>query len=259
MRLVCGDSIREFAKSGRYFYRDTHNIFGNNFRTHSTFLLGLSLITHNSDGNIIDRYGRECDVYFQNVLDCIEGKWYCQNMDVLNDRIRPLPIGLENHHWHKGNKFKEIESVFMQDIPRKNWLYVNHEISTNPGERAEPYRIFRNKGFCSLVEQKKSYLDYIKDMKSHRFVLCPEGNGFDTHRTWEALYMGSIPIVKRRIFTEMFSRIMPILIVEDWKIITLDFLQEVYNKMKQITWPYGDKYLDMTFWEDVIKGRIKIG
>ena len=32
--------------------------------------------------------------------------------------------------------------------------------------------------------------------KKYKFILSPPGAGFDCHRTWEALYLGAIPIVK---------------------------------------------------------------
>lgn len=254
MRLVTGEKIRVFAEENKIPYFNTHNL---NY-VGLNKLQASRIVLHNSDGCILDHRARDCDFYFIENAMPKKSILFCQNMDVLSDRVRPLPIGLENTAWHKGNKFKEIEAVMKEGIPRKNWLYVNHEIATNPNEREASYRIFKNLGFATTVFKKKSYLDYIKDMKAHKFVLCPEGNGFDTHRAWEALYMGAIPIVKKRVFTEMFSRIMPMFIVEDWKMITLDFLKNVYNKMSQIKWPYGDQYLDMGFWEKVIKGEIKI-
>jgi len=254
MNLVTGEKIREFAFSENIPYCDTHEL--------SYMSLNMAYIrkfvSHNSDGCILDHRARNCDFSFVEDAMPPNSTLFAQNMDVLSDRVRPLPIGLENSEWHKGRKFQEIEAVMKQDIPRKSWLYVNHEITTNPSEREEPYRIFRNKGFATVIQTKKSYLDYIKDMKAHKFVLCPEGNGLDCHRTWEALYMGAIPIVKKRIFTQMFSRFMPMLIVPDWKTITLDYLKKEYERISSIEYPYGNQYLEMPFWEKVIKGEIKI-
>ena len=44
--------------------------------------------------------------------------------------------------------------------------------------------------------RKKDIEEYERDLLTSNFVLCPEGNGIDTHRVWEALYSGSIPIVR---------------------------------------------------------------
>ena len=253
MDLVTGEKIRDFVIFKTDFgYVDTHYLKCENIDKNV-------YISHNSDGCIQSGKARDCDFDFvEESLPSTFKTLFAQNMDVLSSRVRPLPIGLENSEWHKGKKFLEIEAVMKQNIPKTKWLYVNHEITTNPKEREDPYRIFKNLGFATVVSKKRSYLDYIKDMKSHKFVLCPEGNGLDTHRTWEALYMGAIPIVKKRVFVQMFSRIMPMLIVENWQDITLDYLKREYHRQNRVSKPYGNQYLEMPFWEKVIKGEIKI-
>ena len=37
---------------------------------------------------------------------------------------------------------------------------------------------------------------FLKEMVKTKFTISPEGNGVDTHRTWEALYLKSIPVVE---------------------------------------------------------------
>ena len=38
---------------------------------------------------------------------------------------------------------------------------------------------------------------YRRILLNYMFVICPEGNGIDTHRMWEALYLRTIPIIKK--------------------------------------------------------------
>jgi len=231
---------------------------------HETFVL----ISHNSDANIIDHPGRDFDYHY--VESEIPGnikRIFSQNLNVLSERIRPLPIDLENTHWHKGDKFKEIESMIPQEFKRDKWLYVNHAIATNPIEREEPYRLFKGKDWATC-SGKKSFLEYLTDMKRHKFKICGFGNGLDSHSVWEALYMSCVPIMKRAVFTEMFSRILPIIIVDKWEDVTLDNMKKWYYTEKQWEeWTArADKYihnnkydaLDFTFWEKVIKGEIEI-
>ena len=59
---------------------------------------------------------------------------------------------------------------------------------------------------------------YLDNIYNHRFVLCPEGNGIDTHRLWECLYMGTIPIVKANKNVRFYEDL-PILMVNEWKIL----------------------------------------
>ena len=39
------------------------------------------------------------------------------------------------------------------------------------------------------------YERYWKTITDHQFVLAPHGNGQDTHRLWEVLALGAVPVV----------------------------------------------------------------
>jgi len=57
--------------------------------------------------------------------------------------------------------------------------------------------------------------------EQYSFELCPEGNGLDTHRFYEALLLNTIPIVKRGALTPLYEKF-PCVIVDEWKDITSD-------------------------------------
>ena len=50
----------------------------------------------------------------------------------------------------------------------------------------------------------------------YSFVLSPIGNGLDCHRTWEAIYLGCVPVVLCGSLSEEFTSNLPIFAVEDW-------------------------------------------
>ena len=56
-----------------------------------------------------------------------------------------------------------------------------------------------------------------------QFVLSPLGAGFDCHRTWEALLLGCIPIVKAAKINDLFEGL-PVITVHDWNEINPNFL-----------------------------------
>jgi hypothetical protein len=62
------------------------------------------------------------------------------------------------------------------------------------------------------------------------FVISPEGAGMDCHRTWEAILLGCIPIIKRNPITPLVENL-PVLIVEDWSQVSkntmLDFASSI--------------------------------
>jgi hypothetical protein len=88
-------------------------------------------------------------------------------------------------------------------------------------------------------------------MSKHQFVICPPGNGIDTHRLWEALYLGCYPIVLgNRIYSD-YS--LPILQIKDWSDVTNNILEQHLNK-----WKDKDSFdqLKMSWWSNLIKENL---
>jgi hypothetical protein len=57
----------------------------------------------------------------------------------------------------------------------------------------------------------------IQRLSEYEFCICPEGNGVDTHRLWEALYVKTIPIVIKSDFTDiLLENSVPIVVLDDW-------------------------------------------
>jgi hypothetical protein len=85
-------------------------------------------------------------------------------------------------------------------------------------------------------------------MVRYKYVLSPHGNGLDCHRTWEALALGCIPIVKTSPLDPLFDGL-PVLIVQDWSHITKQLLAEnITGSMEK---------LSMEYWIDKIKNSYK--
>jgi hypothetical protein len=72
--------------------------------------------------------------------------------------------------------------------------------------------------------------DYLFTMQQYKFVLSPVGNGVDTHRTWEALMAGSIPIVESSVRDSMYDGL-PVLIVKSWSDLSMQLLQSAFTNM----------------------------
>jgi hypothetical protein len=71
---------------------------------------------------------------------------------------------------------------------------------------------------------------YIFEMRQYKFVLSPVGNGEDTHRTWEALLAGSIPIVESSVRDAMYEGL-PVLILKTWSDLSVELLNEAYKRL----------------------------
>lgn len=85
--------------------------------------------------------------------------------------------------------------------------------------------------------------EYFSRLPNYKFVVSPEGNGIDTHRTYEALIAGCIPIVQRNPLVEEKYRGCPILFTDDYSEITEEYLQARYAEMIDATYDFSRLFL----------------
>jgi hypothetical protein len=189
-------------------------------------------------------------------------KVFCINRDTDSENVFGLPLGITNYcddsdlHKIYGDKQIMID-VISQEIEKKNLIYINFNVNTFQ-ERRYIFNLFSGKDWTftgnidNTLEGRKKYL---QEIKSSKFVICPRGNGIDTHRMWETLYMGSIPIVKYHRAHHLFTDL-PILFINDWSEINEDFLNTKYEKIKNNN-KYNMEKLKQSYWNNFIKNNIR--
>jgi hypothetical protein len=152
------------------------------------------LVTHNSCKS-------DFNSYLKYLSDDKIIAWFGQNLTLDHKKAFPLPIGLANRYWKHGNI--DIINDQIKNIPNKDTLlYVNMTI-TNP-KRLPIYNYFASQKFCTLSKNKE-FKYFINDMAKSKFVISPPGSGTDCLRTWEALYLGTIPIIETSKLDPLFQ------------------------------------------------------
>lgn len=202
----------------------------------------FTIVSHNGDN-------RMDNTYFipDNVMH-----WWTQNVDIMNERVFSIPIGLPNDRWvHSIENRRKMEHTLGTSRNYRNLLYLNYSLNTNSDKRVLPHLLFKDKPWVTYRKGLR-YEEYIDDVYNHKFVICPEGNGMDTHRTWETLYMGSIPIEKWN-YNNRFYTDLPICFVNDWEEINVAFLDKEYDRIKSATWNL--QKLTFDYWKDKIQGN----
>ena len=139
-----------------------------------------------------------------------------QNMSAPIQKMEPLPIGLENA-WRNNNGVKrDFDSLRALSGERNNRIMWTFTVGTNSDERlsaAGALMLCKSADNLGPLTQK----EHQKSLKEYSFVASPPGNGLDTHRTWEGLYLGCIPVVKRSYMTDFFEHLgLPIWIVDSY-------------------------------------------
>jgi hypothetical protein len=152
--------------------------------------------------------------------------------------------------------------ISQENIKKEKLVYLNINPNTHP-ERHLVLNKFKDKSYVTydkpidlnikndndfnlMLEGRKKFLRCIKQ---HHFVLCPRGNGIDTHRLWETLYLGSIPIV---IYNDMYVSMLdlPILFINDWDEISEEFLNNKLNFMMNKKYNIDKLFTD--YWFELI-------
>lgn len=98
-----------------------------------------------------------------------------------------------------------------------------------------------------------SQAQYFNKLRCTKFVPAPEGNGLDTHRFYESLLMGAIPIVIDLKPMQKLFEGLPVLAIDSWKVLTIEFLENVYEKMHDRTKKYNWSLLTSKPWLDEIE------
>ena len=71
----------------------------------------------------------------------------------------------------------------------------------------------------------------------------------DTHRAWEALMVGTIPIMFSTPLDSLFENL-PVVIVNDWTTITKEFLEKKYENIHRKTYNFDSLY--SAYWKNVL-------
>jgi hypothetical protein len=215
-----------------------HRIDELSFHIHK-FKNPFILISHNSDYNITDCLSTKTIVECGNLV-----KWIAQNVDYVHDKITFLPIGMANRMWEHG-KISNFENItnFHKD---KN-IYMSFNIATNYESRTSCLDILGPKiDFLPII----SPYENIRLLKRYKFCICPEGNGLDTHRLWEALYVKTVPILIKSTFSENIknSTNIPMILLDNWK----DLKTENLPDYDTFDFESCKRFLSIKFYADVI-------
>lgn len=197
--------------------------------------------------------------------------WFCQNLVIKHNKMTKMPIGMDYHTmkssgvWgplmsckEQENYLVQLSSISLPFYERKRLCYVNfmHSLNRPYGEKHRKPAILQIPSDLLSVEEKNiNRNDTWINMTRHAFVVSPHGNGLDCHRTWEAILLGCIPIVKKSSIDDLYKEL-PVLIVNNWFDVTEELLNNTIEKFKNMTFNY-DK-MKLSYWVELFKSKIPV-
>jgi hypothetical protein len=181
--------------------------------------------------------------------------WTTNKFNCSDPGVFSLPIGLvEYNNWHEVEAAGDCRILMSLRQARPE-----RELSILLAFRDETHidRVHARQVVSRLPTHVdfrcgSAYLDvkkYFEAIRKSEFTLCPRGNGIDTHRIWEAWYLGSIPIIKHDQFLECYAEL-PLLIINSWADLEEIDLSSVAGEIRSGT--YNLSKLLTSYWLEQI-------
>lgn len=236
---IWGDKFKHcFERNSRTYYSNIDYV-KNQSRINSNII-----VTHNGDTPVDDDKVN----YFPNLK-----RWFGQNIMTTNDKVTPLPIGLENDYIGGQPQRKHIlNDKSQQNKSASKLVYLNCSIGTYRPDRQAAYDYFSSKNWCTVKPHGSlDYYHYCDDIIDHHFSICPRGNGLDCHRNWEILYLNRYPVMKRYYGLEKLYSDLPVVFVNDWSEVTEEFLKNKLEVIKNTK--YNMDKLKFSYWKKLIE------
>jgi hypothetical protein len=138
---------------------------------------------------------------------------YLQNCQFVDDRIKLLPIGLENLKLGVNGSPK----LLINNKLKKKRILIGPFGPTHQ-ERFDIAKLQNNEGPWDFISERLAPCEYSRVAADYSFVAAPRGNGIDTHRFWESLYRGAVPIVLESKWEEALSYLdLPHQAIQSWE------------------------------------------
>ena len=170
--------------------------------------------------------------------------WFCTNPpNIDHPKLTAMPIGFEEKEREGGD----------QEVIKKHWdnklrwedkvnkLYLSYHTLGNNPNRDKNINYLSSLDFVHFEKNKLPFDKYLDEVGKYRYTLCLEGSGFDTHRNYESLLVGSIPIMiessVRRVYEDWS---LPSIFIDEWTEIASDFDPDEHDHLNKLSTNVSD-------------------
>jgi hypothetical protein len=173
--------------------------------------------------------------------------WFAQNCVLTHKKITRMPIGIDYHTLSNPPRIphpwgpvktsavqeREIRAIRDRGGPwrkRASMCYGNffpsgrkrHDRDRVNARNQIPAALWRRES--RPVPRARSHANQAECI----FVASPHGHGLDCHRTWEALVLGCIPIVRTSLLDPLYDGL-PVWIVDEWSDVTREAMERTVS------------------------------
>ena len=196
-----------------------------------------------------------------------------------NDKVYSLPIGIDYHtmmweeqcDWGPGKRSALVQELDLLDVKSKlltlkeckpeavtNFQHSMDSPIRRKTVRQPIYEATKGVQWITWLP-KQTRNEFWLSLKDVAFVLSPPGNGLDTHRTWETLMLGRIPIISATALNQVYKGL-PVWEVENWEEfakLTRDQVQAKLDEFISKWETYEWERLTLEWWQRFMRETIK--
>ena len=156
--------------------------------------------------------------------------WYGWNS--VHPDVIPIPIGL-----NEDTQLEPVKNALIHS-PKIEKLLIS--FLQHNSERQALYTQVKSLSYAHIIPYVKMHWKpndlqhYYESMSKYKWILCPRGTGQDTHRVWEALYLGSIPVVLKSSISSLYDNL-PVIQLDSWSQLSLSVLKQLTQTLPSST------------------------
>ena len=185
--------------------------------------------------------------------------WFGQFATHADPRLTGRPIGHQEPVTEILGNVRAITDKAQETKHNRGLAYIGWRDSTYQHLRANVRAMYEGEPWVTFhpwQRDEEGYARYLDGLYSHKFVLCPRGNGAGTIRFWDTLVLRSIPIMARSQAMSYFEDL-PVLWLDDWRtdLLTPERLEREYERIMNTD--YDLRPLTLSYWVERIMEAAK--
>ena len=180
-------------------------------------------------------------------------RWYTQNCDGTrpHPKLQPIPIGLDLHTGViPDERMMLLQHLQAQAAPWRNrpaQVSIDALGNTHP-ERVRMLAMLEHAPHMRVSRTRLPFAQAMQNYAACQFAMSPRGNGWDCHRTWELLLLGTVPIVRSGPLDSLYNGL-PVMIVADWDaVLDADNLRRWAEPLQPLLLQPGTTWLQRERW-----------
>ena len=108
---------------------------------------------------------------------------YAANAISFGGKVKPMPYGIQKKLYPWDNRHDILKEFIKYDYVPSKLVYMSHNVGHNPN-RIKINEYFSDKSWATIKNPSgiENYVTYLKEIKEHKFVICPDGNAIGCAR-----------------------------------------------------------------------------